>query len=72
MTDTPAPSTVLLSTNKYPDRRAPPTRLKDHSVEAPKAPSAAQRFLLAKRVNAFMDASPSEQRCGPSPKSKTD
>lgn len=62
MTDTSAPSSFLLSTNKYPDRRAPPTRLKDHPVEASKAPSAAQQFLLAKRVNAYLDAAPSDQK----------
>jgi hypothetical protein len=55
MTDPARTQSRLLETNKYPDRRAPPSRLRDHPVSGSKAPSAAQRFLLAKRVNAFLD-----------------
>lgn len=55
MTSQDNPASRLLATNNYPDRRAPPCRLKDHPVERAKAPSAAQRFLQAKRLNAYLD-----------------
>jgi hypothetical protein len=40
---------------KFPDRRAPPTRLRDHGVEGIQAPSAAQRLLIAQRVRDTLD-----------------
>lgn len=65
MTDSTPSQSRLLETNKYPDRRAPPSRLRHHPVQGQKAPSAAQRFLLAKRVNAFLDEKESEADIDP-------
>ncbi len=49
------PAKPQVETGKFPDRRTPPSRLRNHAVRGDSAPSAAQRLLLASRVRAALD-----------------
>ncbi|MBT5242372.1 MAG: hypothetical protein HOH20_16515 [Rhodospirillaceae bacterium] len=55
MPQNPPPSQPILNDGKFPDRRAPPSRLKDHGIQRSTAPSVAQRLLLASRVREALD-----------------
>lgn len=55
MTEHPKRSQPILKSGQFPDRKAPPSRLKDHGLRQSDAPSAAQRLLLASRVRQTLD-----------------